>query len=96
MKLLPINEELKSLARQLVWFEPPEDALAWPARFLAYAFAYATHEQMNVLRRYLGEEDFRAALAEAPPGIIDARSWAYWNRKFGRTPVPPMPQRRFA
>jgi hypothetical protein len=31
-----------------------------------------------------------------PPGIIDPRSWAYWNLKLGRDPTPPMPARRFA
>jgi len=29
------------------------------------------------------------------PGIIDPRSWAYWNNKMGRYPAPPLPQRTF-
>jgi hypothetical protein len=35
------------------------------------------------------------ALDRAPPGIIDPRSWAYWNSKMGRYPAPPLPKRRF-
>ncbi len=62
---------------------------------MAYAMASATHEDMNILRRYLSEDDFREALGKAPPGIIDRRSWAYWNSIMGRYPLPPMPQRDF-
>ena len=95
MKTIPLTPESEQLARRLVWFEPPEKALSNTARFLAYAFARATHEDMTMLRQFLSDDDFREALEQAPPGIIDARSWAYWNAKFGRTPAPLMPQRRF-
>jgi hypothetical protein len=78
----------------VIWFESPQDALADPVRFMAYAMRYATHEDMQVIRRYISDEDFRAALDNAPPGIIDERSWAYWNSKMGRYPAPPLPTRR--
>jgi hypothetical protein len=42
---------------------------------------------------HLDLDDFQEALEHAPPGIIDKRSWAYWNVMFGRYPAPPMPQR---
>jgi len=38
---------------------------------------------MKVIRQYADDADFREALDKAPPGIIDARSWAYWNSKDG-------------
>jgi hypothetical protein len=94
MKRIPLNDETIALALRLVWFEPPSEALADPVRFMAYAFARATHEEMNILRSYLDEADFREALDAAPPGIIDPRSWAYWNLRLGRSPAPPMPMRR--
>jgi hypothetical protein len=84
-----------SLARRLVWFEEPEEALSDPSRFVAYAFARATHEDMKILRAPLSDDDLREALDHAPPGIVDPRSWAYWNSKLGRYPPPPMPTRRF-
>jgi len=84
------------LARRIIWFEPPEQALAEPIRFLAYAMTYARHEDMREIRRHVSDDDFRDALDQAPPGIIDARSWAYWNSKLGRYPPPPRPVRRFA
>jgi hypothetical protein len=60
---------------------------------MAYAMTYARHEDMRVIREYVSDEDFRDALDRAPPGIIDPRSWAYWNSKMGRYPPPPRPER---
>ena len=45
-----------------------------PARFLAYAFARATHEEISASRRYVDDADLREALDVAPPGVIDPRS----------------------
>jgi len=61
---------------------------------MAYAVANATHEDMKAIRRYVSDPDFIEALDNAPPGIVDPRSWAYWNLMMGRYPVPPMPQRQ--
>jgi hypothetical protein len=94
-KPLPLTPELKTAARRVVWFEEPEQAIAIPARFLAYAMTYGDHADMSVLRRYLSDDEPREALDHAPPGIFDARSWAYWNVMLGRYPTPPMPRRAF-
>ena len=93
MKPIPLNPETEAVARRIVWFEQPADALGDPIRFLAYAMVSATHDDMKLLRRYVSDEDFREALDKAPPGIIDPRSWAYWNSKMGRYPAPPLPRR---
>ncbi len=93
MKPLPLNPDLLAVAPRVMWFEPPERALADPVRFLAYLMTYGTVEEIDVVRRYLDMDDFREALDRAPPGIIDPRSWAYWNVMVGRYPPPPMPRR---
>jgi hypothetical protein len=93
MKPLPRNPDLLSVAPRVIWFEPPEQALANPVRFLAYLMTYGTLADIQVVRRYLDLDDFREALEQAPPGILDPRSWAYWNAVFGRYPAPPMPRR---
>jgi hypothetical protein len=95
MKAIPLNAETEALAARLIWFEPPAEALADPVRFVAYAFARATHEDMTILRSIVSDDDLREALDHAPPGIIDPRSWAYWNVVLGRYPTPPLPTRRF-
>jgi len=95
MKPIPLTPATLEVARRVIWFEPPERALADPVRFMAYAMRYAWYEDMRVIRAFVSDEDFREALDRAPPGIIDPRSWAYWNVKMGRYPTPPMPKRTF-
>jgi hypothetical protein len=95
MNTIPLTDETGALARRLVWFEEPEEAISDPVRFIAYALARATHDDMKLLRRYFSDDDLREAIDHAPPGIIDARSSAYWNAKLGRYPAPPMPTRKF-
>ena len=95
MKSIPITPQTLAVARKIVWFEPPEKALSDPIRFMAYAMTYALPEDMRFIRKYVSDDDFRDALDHAPAGIVDARSWAYWNSKMGRYPPPPQPIRRF-
>lgn len=95
MNAIPVTPLTLELAKRIIWFEPPELALSDPIRFLAYAMTYARHEDMREIRRHLSDDDIRAALDHAPAGIIDPRSWAYWNAKMGRYPAPPLPMRRF-
>jgi hypothetical protein len=94
MKTIPLTPDTEALARRLVWFEPPTEALSDTSRFVAYALVRATHEDMTLLRKFLSDDDLREALDHAPPGIIDPRSWAYWNSRLGRYPAPPMPERQ--
>jgi hypothetical protein len=94
MKTIPLTPDTEALARRLVWFEPPAEALSDVSRFVAYALVRATHDDMTLLRKFLSDDDLREALDHAPPGIIDPRSWAYWNSKLGRYPAPPMPERQ--
>ena len=96
MKPIPATVQMLGVVPRIIWFEPPERALADPVRFMAYAMTYARHEDMRLIREHVSDEDFREALDRAPPGIIDPRSWAYWNSKMGRYPAPPLPRRHFA
>ncbi|MDP9014162.1 MAG: hypothetical protein M3O41_16190 [Pseudomonadota bacterium] len=95
MKPIPATPKMLGIVPRIVWFESPERALADPVRFMAYAMTYARHEDMKVIREYVSDQDFREALDRAPPGIIDPRSWAFWNSKMGRYPPPPLPKRDF-
>ena len=97
MRPLPITPELEAIARRLVWFESPDQALSDPVRFMAYAMARASFEDMTEIRRHVSDAEFIEAIDRAPPGIIDPRSWSYWNLVVaGQQPPPPMPARRFA
>ena len=88
-----MTHALAEIAARVVWFESPEVALAYPARFIAYAMRYATPEDIRAVRRHFGDDGLCAALDDMPPGIIDPRSWSYWHAILGRSPPPPMPTR---
>ena len=74
---------------------PPSTALANPIELMAYAMKHSTTTDMALLLRHVGHDGLVEALDNAPPGIIDPRSWAYWNAKVGRFPAPPRPTRHF-
>jgi hypothetical protein len=95
MRPIPVTLQTAEVARRIVWFEEPEKALADPVRFMAYAMTYARHKDMRVIRQYVSDDEIRHALDTAPPGIIDPRSWAYWNLRMGRFPPPPLRKRTF-
>lgn len=95
MRPVPLTSEIETVARKVIWFEAPEQAVADPVRFLAYAMTYGEISDMTAIRRYVSDEELADALLNAPPGIFDARSSAYWNLVTGRYPTPPMPTRTF-
>ena len=88
------SDELLVVAKRIFWFGTPEEALEFPKRFLTYAMTYASDEDMEILRKYFSEDDFKATLDDPGPGIFDQISWAKWNERYGRTPVPPFPRRQ--
>ena len=93
MRALPKTPELLRVARRVIWFDEPENALADPRQFLAHVMVYGTVEDLAALRGIVDLDDFREALENPPPGIFDERSWAYWNLVCGRRPAPPLPVR---
>jgi hypothetical protein len=93
MKPLPATPELLSVAKRVVWFKAPSEALADPVHFLAHVMTYGTVEDLRALEGLVDLSEFKEALEQAPPGVFDPRSWAYWNLKCGRVPVPPLPVR---
>jgi hypothetical protein len=86
-------EDLRAVARRVIWFEEPKEALKYPRRFLTYLMTYGAPDDVEVARRYYTDSDFEAALDEPAPGIFDVRSWEEWNIRYHRVPVPPLPKR---
>lgn len=93
MTPLPAEPDLLAVAERVIWFEPPAVALGDPYRFMTYLMAFGTAAEIAVVRRYVDAAGFRDALDRALPGIMDPRSWAYWNVMAGRYPPPPPPAR---
>jgi hypothetical protein len=90
-----IPSDLQMVARRVVWFKKPEDALQDAKLFLAHLMTYGTLSDITTTLRYFSEADFEAVLDDPPPGIFDLRSWTYWNVRYHRKPVPALPKRNF-
>jgi hypothetical protein len=89
------QEQLKRLARGLFWWQPPEVSLANPRRFLAQVVTLGTWDEVHQVKGFMGWDAFKDALLNAPPGVFDGRSWAYWHAFFG-LPEAAWPHRSFA
>lgn len=94
MKPLPATPALRAVAARVVWFKEPDEALADPVHFLAHLMTYGTVEDLATVRALVPADVFREALAQAPPGVFDRRSWAYWHLVLARSSPPPLPVRR--
>lgn len=95
MKRLVLTPALREAARRCLWWKSPEEAVDHPEQLAAHIMTYGATADIDALRAQLDLNDIRDALDIAPPGVFDARSWAYWNVKVGRYDTPPMPVRRF-
>jgi hypothetical protein len=69
------SDDLLPVAKRIVWFGTPEEALEFPKRFLTYAMTYASDEDIEILRKYFSDDDFRATLDDPAPGIFEQSSW---------------------
>jgi hypothetical protein len=85
---------LESIAARLVWWKPPQEALADPQRFLAQVMVYGTAEDVVATRRHFQDDALRKVLADPPPGLFDPRSWAYWHLVLGLDPARELPRRQ--
>ena len=88
-----VTASLKVLAQKYVWWEDPDVATKRPAVLLCQLMQLGTYDDVQVARQLFGDEAFKAALRQAPPGILDEKSWNFWHRLFAEVPIPPMPVR---
>lgn len=77
------RKQLREIAKELFWWQPPEVSLANPRRFLAQVMTLGTWDEVQQAQAVLGWDAFKDALLNAPAGVMDARSWAYWRAFFG-------------
>ncbi len=88
------TNELKAIARSLLWWQAPEVSLARPERFLMQVMAIGTWDEVKAVSALFGWQAFKEALEQAEPGVFDKPSWSLWHNAFG-LPVPELPKRSF-
>jgi hypothetical protein len=84
---------LTDMAERLIWWQRAEQSLRRPERLIAQAMAIGTSDDADLVETIFGIESLRQVLADAPPGIFDARKWDYWHLRFGYRRTPPLPTR---
>lgn len=92
---MKLDDGLKRVAKELFWWQAPEIALANPRRFLAQVMTLGTWEEVQLVRKAFGWDAFKDALLNAPAGVFDGRSWAYWRVVFN-LPEAELPRRSLA
>jgi hypothetical protein len=82
MNAQDINE-LRDVARRVVWFKEPDDALEDREHFIAHVLAHGALSDVQKTRRFYGDTAIGEALKNAPSGIFSARQWAFWCARYG-------------
>lgn len=88
---MDVDEELKKIARTLVWWKPPEEVELF--YLVRRVMELGTPEMVQWVRVHLGEAVMAEALRTAEAGNFSALSWNYWHVVFRIRPMPPLPHR---
>ncbi len=93
-----LDDLLRPLATQLIWWQPADVSLRNPDRVIAQVLDLGTFEAGQRLRQVLGDRRLAQVLQRAEAGWFSPRSWNYWQQKLGLArsgAVPPLPRRHF-
>ena len=84
---------LIKVARRLIWWQSPEQALKNGPRFLAQVMSIGTWSDIKLVGQLLGESAFEEVINHAPAGVFSPRRWNYWHVRLGKGPAPRLPKR---
>lgn len=88
-----MDPHLETIAKRVVWWKSPTDVLANPNDFLCRVMVFGLWSDSHYVIGLLGEDAFRHALRQAPPGVFDPASWHYWHYRLGFDQIPKLPER---
>lgn len=89
----PGAERIAEIARRVVWWEEPERTLVRPRDFIARVMASGSLDEVRDIERFFGRPTLHEAVAKAPPGVFDRRSWNYWLLVLELDRTTPLPVR---
>ncbi len=84
------SDDLLAVAKRIFWFGTPQEALEFPNHFLTHAMTYASDEDIEILRKYFSEDDFKATFDIPRPG-----SSTEAHEPNGMNVTTALPSRRF-
>src|SRR3546814_104959 len=87
--------DLVKLSAKYIWWNPPEYVLEHQLdRLTANVMELGTWEDANRLLAAVGPQRFISVLKSPPPGVLSAKSLAFWHYRLGLPGDPPKPTRR--
>ena len=92
----PNRHRAVSMAQKYVWWKPPAETLAEPVLLVAQIMTMGTLEDAQWMLSCTSNDELRAVLRDPPVGVINGRSWTYWQRRLNGDPIPPPPTRVFS
>ena len=89
-----MNKQLIRTAKRVNWYVEPEVLLKDESRFLCEVMARGSQQDVVITKSVFPLELFIQAYKNAPPGLFDRRSWAYWGLMLFSDPdILPYPER---
>ena|SRR3990167_1638545 len=89
------SKYLDKLANRYVWWNSSDWAYAHPDIFLSNVMNLGNWDDIQSLRKAVGDQLLKQVLRNAPAGYFHPRSWDYWHVKFGIKPIPALPKRKY-
>ncbi|MEF8823487.1 MAG: hypothetical protein V5B78_08995 [Desulfohalobiaceae bacterium] len=77
---------LLHIARRLVWWKEPEEALGDRYRFIAQIMTYGDLEDTRTMLKSYSREELLQVLDSPPPGVFTPRAWSFWHVYLNKKP----------
>lgn len=90
-----VTDELRLLATRVVGWKAPAEMLANETDVRCRVMARGTLQDINRIEDLFGATRLREAPSQAPPGVMDIRSWHSCHNRLGLGPAGPLPTRIF-
>jgi len=79
---------LSQVARRLVWWKEPEEALRDRPRLIAQIMTYGDLEDTQAMLRVCTRDELLQVLDSPPPGVFTSRAWSFWHVYLNKDPRP--------
>jgi hypothetical protein len=77
---------LSQVARRLIWWKEPEEALRGRSRLIAQIMVYGDLEDTQAMLRAFSRDELLQVLDSPPPGVFTDRAWSFWHVYLNKEP----------
>lgn len=70
---------LSQVARRLIWWKEPEEALRDSPRLIAQIMVYGDLQDTQAMLRAFSRDELLQVLDSPPSGVFSERAWSFWH-----------------